>query len=534
MMSTFRLVTAAVGDSSLPQTEAKHMPQFPHFDIYDVHLPRPDFSGIPTNWVFAVLIKEKASGKTVDPASILAEAHRIITSIPHSKLIVLVSDDPTIHLADEFGNTSRDVFCLDYHDLPATKEHKTQPRLAPFVLAVRRRLDINPIISHALSPYQRNKPASGWRFFGRSKQLVEIMEGDENVVVVGARRVGKTSLMLEAERRLREQGVNVYYVDVQDCRSANEVVGEVARVVSPREAARAFKHHEVLHDSVFSTLLKQMSANADRTVLLLDELGNVISQLPKEDWTFIGLLRKYGARTGMKVVMSCFQEVYFKQQTEFGGPLINFANTLRLEVFTHKEVEEFVVEPLSFWKGAGNRQELVNLVMSRVGAHPYFLQFFCHALFQRLTEKGNADPVQQAHLLLERDIDEWFSSAFDEIFFRIPSPAIQYLFLRRCQESEIAKLSPSQAEFSDEWVEAALLDLGYRSTIRGRRNLLDGLELHGLCTALDQDRTKKVVAAPLVYQYSRKTVSGFETWLKKLGREIERERQIWDLESIGM
>jgi hypothetical protein len=531
MGSTFNLVKLAVGDPDLLPTVARPrlVPSL-HFDLFDVQLPLPKFSGIPQAWIFAVLSKERTGTTELKQEAVLADARSVIASLPQTKLVLFVSDNPKVHLADEFGTLERELFCLDWNELPHTKDPRAQPRLAPLILAMRRRLSIDPILASAFSPYQRNTPVSGWRFFGREKQLREITNTSENLVVVGARRVGKTSLLLEAERRLREDGKKVYYVDVQNCRTANEVVSEILRIVSPREAARAIKHHEVFQEPVFSTLLRQMSAGPEKTLLLLDELGNVLSSLPKEDWTFMGLLRKYGAKEGLKFVISCFQELYFKQQTEFAGPLINLANTLRLNVFNRKEVEEFAIAPLDFWKPLGaDRHKLLDLVISNVGSHPYFLQFFCHAFFDRFAGGSGSDPLRQAHLLLERDLHEWFSNAVDEIFFRIPSPTVRYLFLRRCHESETAGQPLNQGEFSDDWVEKTLLDLGYHSNTRGRRNLLDSLEMHGLCSAIDYDRAKKVIAGPLVYHYVRKSNNSFDAWLAKLAQEIEKECTVWEL-----
>jgi hypothetical protein len=531
MTTTFDLVKTAVGDPDLTLAIARKPETPSNFDLFDIDLPLPKFGGIPQKWVFAVLDREKAKSQGVRSDSLLAEARAIIGALPRTKLIVLLSDDPTVHLADEFGNLPRDVFCLDYAELPSTKSHRTQPRLSPFILAVQRRFTKFPALARAFSPYQRNTPASGWRFFGREKQLINIIEGNENLVVVGARRVGKTSLLQEAERRLKEDNRRVYYVDVQHCRTGNEVVSEITRVVSPRDAARAFKHHEVLQESVLSNLLRGMASGPETTYLLLDELGNVLAGLPKEDWTFLGLLRKYGARAGLKYVISCFQELFFRQQREFEGPLINFAHTMRLEVFNRKEVEEFVIAPLDFWKPLGNlKGELLDLVISNVGSHPYFLQSFCYALFERFAEDRNFNPLGHANMLLTNDLHAWFAPAVDEIFFRIPSSALRYLFLRRCHEAEGLGQPLNTSEFSDDWLETALNDLGYRSTIRTRRNLLDGLEMHGLCTAVDYDRAKRVVTAPLVYQFVRQTIAPFDSWLAKLAKEIERERDMWDLE----
>jgi hypothetical protein len=530
MRSTLHLARAAVGDPDLTVSNTRLSSLSSSFDIFDVKLPLPRFSGIPQDWVFAVLNSERVQANELTQAAILSDARNLIGTLVSWKLLLLISDQPDVRLADEFGDLRRDVFCLDYGELAHTKDFRMQPRFAPFVLAVKRRLSIIPELSAAFTPYHRNRPASGWRFVGREKQLADITNGNENLVVVGARRVGKTSLLLEAERRLRENGRNVYYVDVQECQTPREVMSEIVRIVSPRDAARAYKHSELFQESLLASLFRQLSKQDQKTVLLLDELGNVLARLPREDWSFMGLLRKYGASGGMKYVISCFQELFFRQQNEFEGPLINFAHTLRLDVFGRKEVEDFVLAPLDFWKPLGNvRSELLNLVISNVGSHPYFLQFFGHALFNRFGSKPAFDPLAEAKALLTTDLSEWFSSAVDEIFFRIPSPAVKYLFLRRCYEAEMAGEPLTQSGFGDDWIEASLASLGYRSTTRGRRNLMDSLEMHGLCTAVDYERSKKVVAAPLVYRFVRQEVPSFDKWLVKLGNEIDGEEAVWEL-----
>ena len=55
------------------------------------------------------------------------------------------------------------------------------------------------------SPYSRNRPAFGWRFFGRKKELDLLLESEESFFVVGGRRMGKTSLLRELERRMKQQ-----------------------------------------------------------------------------------------------------------------------------------------------------------------------------------------------------------------------------------------------------------------------------------------------------------------------------------------
>src|SRR5262249_46336883 len=62
-----------------------------------------------------------------------------------------------------------------------------------------------------------NFPVSGRRFFGRGKPLAEIREAIASgspAGIFGLRKVGKTSLLQETERRARESGDIVVYLDL--------------------------------------------------------------------------------------------------------------------------------------------------------------------------------------------------------------------------------------------------------------------------------------------------------------------------------
>ena len=350
MKSTLHLVRMALGNPGLRAIEPYTKTEFSYFDIYKVKLPLPDFNGVPPDWVFAALRRTPTGAGPADRGKVFEEAESIIDTIPRSQNVVLVSDDPKMHLGDEFGNHQRYIYCLDALELPPDEDYVAPPRFAPFVLAVRRRLKTNPISALNVSPYRRGRPVSGWQFFGRKKQLDQILRPGDNYVVVGARRVGKTSLMQEAARRLREEGESAYYIDVQNCRTPSDAINEILRVLSPRDLASSIKHHEALGEPILSNVLRRMTTGHNRTTIFLDELGNVISSLPKEDWSFLGVLRKYGQQSEgrFRFVISCFQEIFLRQQREFTGPLINLAHTLRLGLFRKEEIEQFVLGPLEF------------------------------------------------------------------------------------------------------------------------------------------------------------------------------------------
>ncbi|MFN2186983.1 MAG: hypothetical protein ACK2UU_23630, partial [Anaerolineae bacterium] len=67
-----------------------------------------------------------------------------------------------------------------------------------------------------LAPYETRAPVTGSRFFGREYEVSRIIGNpDTNHAVLGIRRIGKTSLLREVERILKENGdpAHVVYLE---------------------------------------------------------------------------------------------------------------------------------------------------------------------------------------------------------------------------------------------------------------------------------------------------------------------------------
>jgi hypothetical protein len=57
----------------------------------------------------------------------------------------------------------------------------------------------------ALAPYETSRPVTGEQFFGRESEVRTLLSNEHtSYLIVGNRRMGKTSLMREASRRLRQ------------------------------------------------------------------------------------------------------------------------------------------------------------------------------------------------------------------------------------------------------------------------------------------------------------------------------------------
>ena len=99
---------------------------------------------------------------------------------------------------------------------------------------------------------------SGEEFFDREaelEQLIRLLDEGNSILIVAPRRVGKTSLVREAFRRMEKRGRDdLLFVDVQDCSSPQDVI------VSLSLAAQPYKHLWAKVTDTFSAFLKQVES----------------------------------------------------------------------------------------------------------------------------------------------------------------------------------------------------------------------------------------------------------------------------------
>ena len=520
-----QLVTYATGGFEI-EVGAQPTSSDTVLSFYKIQLVDKRFRGFPTSWLFGLFEEPFSDYRT---AAAIKEAQDFESSLPESQMAALISSSDGVGFADEFRFSHKNLFCVEGATPERLRSRRAVlPRNTPLVVAIRSRIKAkHGVRISPVSPYV-TRPVVGWRFFGRERELGRLVDEDSNFVVVGARRIGKTSLLQEAERRLKKRGEETYFVDAQACQTSGEVVAELMRRLSVRDASSLVRRNKALDESVLETLLRQFSRSRHRTTIFLDELGNVIASLPKEDWSFLGLLRKYSMRGNLRFVISCFQEVFLKQQDEFDGPLINFANTLRLGAFSSSEVEQMLT-PIEIWRPMDKR-EVSRLVRSTVGQHPYFLQLFFETLLSRVL-RHSVDVTTGVRRMLRGDqLAPWISEPADEIFFRLKSPLLRALFLQRCLDTDKAGSSLKTAVFDDDWLESCLTHRAMKSTTLLRRNLLDALEVRGLTISQPANRGRHTIAAPILFEYIRSTESSLERYAKKCWGEAAAG---WDSWSIG-
>lgn len=262
-------------------------------------------------------------------------------------------------------------------------------------------------ISH-LAPYETTAPVTGSRFFGREYEISRILGNpDTNHIVLGIRRIGKTSLLREIERILKEKedSPHVVYLDCSDLVDTADYIREVVRKLDPRELPRLDMQKFVFF---FPNFLERMRKRYKRKIIfILDEIDNlVVAQ--RGDWELFRILRASSNKEACQYIIAGFREAMLAQYN-LNAPSYNFAHDVRLNEFTRQQAHDLIVIPMeNLGVRFKNKDEIVGRIYGETAGHPNLIQYYCMILLRRLDQTGEREINPNS--LIDVYTDEGFKS----------------------------------------------------------------------------------------------------------------------------
>ncbi|MBP1702028.1 MAG: hypothetical protein H6Q38_1135 [Chloroflexi bacterium] len=259
-----------------------------------------------------------------------------------------------------------------------------------------------------LSPYETRAPVTGSRFFGREYELSRILANpDTNHVILGIRRIGKTSLLRELERILkeREDPSRVVYLECSDLLSTDDYIREVVRKLNPRELPRLHMQKYVFF---FPNFLERMSQiNKAKTIFLLDEVDNLVI-MQRGDWELFRMLRASSNKGACQYIIAGFREA-MREQYMLDSPFYNFAQEVRLNEFSRQQARQLIVTPMENLRvHIRNEDEVIGRIYEETAGHPNLIQYYCMILLRHLDQTGEREITPKS--LFDVYADEGFTS----------------------------------------------------------------------------------------------------------------------------
>jgi hypothetical protein len=250
----------------------------------------------------------------------------------------------------------------------------------------------------ALSPYETSKPVTGSRFFGRESSVRRLLtDAKANYAVMGIRRIGKTSLLREVERRWIERmqaggdteaRQRVIFMDLSAIKSSSEFMREVVRKLQPRELARVDHRRFPLY---FPDFLRRMNHQYHGPIFfLLDEFDELLAN-HSLDTQLLDVLRTSSNSDHARFIIAGFRDL-LRASTDLDSPMFNFAKPLRLKEFTRSETATMIVDPMRNL-GIQFRQqnEVVDRIFEETAGQPNLVQYYCATIIQQLDETNRQE-----------------------------------------------------------------------------------------------------------------------------------------------
>lgn len=259
-----------------------------------------------------------------------------------------------------------------------------------------------------LAPYETSSPVTGSRFFGREYEISRILGNpDTNHAVLGIRRIGKTSLLREIERILREDedSPHIVYLDCSDLLSTDDYVREVVRKLNLKELPRLHLQKYAFFFPDFLERMRRMYTS--KIIFFLDEIDNLVI-MQRGSWDLFRMLRASANKGACQYIIAGFREAMLEQYL-LDSPFYNFAQEVRLNEFTRQQAHDLIVTPMENLRVRfRNKDEIVGRIYEETAGHPNLIQYYCMVLLRRLDQTGKREISPDS--LIDVYIDEGFKN----------------------------------------------------------------------------------------------------------------------------
>jgi hypothetical protein len=253
----------------------------------------------------------------------------------------------------------------------------------------------------AVSPYgTAGAIKDALMFFGRGALLREILVASSTQqIVVGPRRVGKTSLLLTLRREISARLPNL-----------DAVFLDLLGIKDPQKAARALARElgadlpaDPDADTSLADILRARFQSADNTraststgaVILIDEADGLVQADAAKGFPLLGAMRSLQAEGTCSFVLAGYLYLY-REALNQRSPLFNFANLRLLGPLEPEAAHDLALVPMERLGVTYADPALPTRIAERTGGYPSFVQLLCDAVLKEL--RGGDLTITAAHV----------------------------------------------------------------------------------------------------------------------------------------
>lgn len=249
-------------------------------------------------------------------------------------------------------------------------------------------------------PYNVHSTAVSGMFFGRKDELQDIYGGQGHVFIIGARRIGKTSLVTKlvetinnepkyariemggividkkaAQLDVSQQGANISTTLWKEILKQFGLTDEKLTLYSRKVSGRKNKPIE---DAAFA--LQKLIDNANgKLTIVLDEMDGWIKKEAGSGWQTIERLRALTDGGRARLILVGY-EMFRKALQNDRFPLYGRGTLVSLGPIDRPTLSELVTKPLLEFGISIEREEIITKIWKKSGGMPHVVQDVCKIL----------------------------------------------------------------------------------------------------------------------------------------------------------
>lgn len=305
--------------------------------------------------------------------------------------------------------------------------------------------------------FARTYPVIGKRFFGRDRILAELKDAivsGKPSGIFGLRKVGKTSLLKECQRRAKASGDIVVYIDLlrvpAQVNDARWLYWRIANLLHEQVTDRGQTNIRWRLGGVYSDYLDlpvdfpvAIAFDADlnaliqsvtrpewgvrpRVAILLDEIERIVpTKLGNIEFTgffdFFSYLRGIAQETQDLTIIVAGANPSITEISQFDGrdnPVFNFFQEVYLQLLEADEAKA-MMRALGRGMGVKFSDASFERIVSLTGGHPYFAREFCSFLVNEYPERPLHVTGEKVDSIVDRYLEQVGSKDFQEIMERL-------------------------------------------------------------------------------------------------------------------
>lgn len=244
-----------------------------------------------------------------------------------------------------------------------------------------RQLLLNEIDLRTISPYVTTGPTPDNVFVGRQQELRQLSErlGTASAVIVGGRRIGKTSILNRLYHRLEIAGSRPFYLDCSPTPGKGAFLKNIACLCFGSGAQPKSSLTELV-----------MCLPQDRPIVfLLDEVDKLIDPDRQVGYPLFTEIRTL-TQSGCCRFVLCGEYKLSTALRDPEGPLFNLATVQIIGRLDSHAVRVLVTHPMRQLEvQLIGEEDIVQRIYGFTSGHPNVVQRFCHKLILRLNERAD-------------------------------------------------------------------------------------------------------------------------------------------------